>query len=183
MDGNSVRRQHQARKISAAHLADLATGLLGLGRSHPGLHLPVVCDQLVCDLEQHLQRRPQLHLRRDHCARDDDRDHHRRHRSVGRLGAVPVQHDSRGRHACRLQHRGRHRRLARNGVADRRDQRRADRLSGYPAVCGHAGHAVDRAESRDGRVQQHRGVPVRSGSRQAACSSVAAPCCSGSPTP
>ena len=130
-----------------------------------------------------LQRHPQLHLRRDHCARDDDRDHHRRHRSVGRFGAVPVQHDPRGRDACRLQHRGRHRRLARNGAADRRDQRRADRLSGYPAVCGHARHAVDRAQPRDGRLQQHRGVPVRSGSRQAACFSVAAPCCSGSPTP
>jgi len=57
-------------------------------------------------------------VRRDHRAGDDDCDHHRRHRSVGRLGAVPVQHDSRGRDACRLQHRGRHRRRAWNGVAD-----------------------------------------------------------------
>ena len=162
-DDNIKRAQ-----ISAAHLADLAAGLLGLGRGHPGLHFPVVCDQLVRDLEQPLQHHPQLHLRRDHRARHDDGDHHRRHRSVGRLGAVPVQHGPRGRDACRLQHRGRHRRLARHGAGDRRVQRRADRLSGYPAVCGHARHAVDRAQPGDGRLQQHRGVPVRPGPRQAA---------------
>ncbi len=40
-------------------------------------------------------------------------DHHRGHRPLGRLGAVPVQHGSRGGDACRLQYRGRHRRLAR----------------------------------------------------------------------
>ena len=36
--------------------------------------------------------------------------------SVGSV-LVPVQHDPRGRHACRLQHRGRHRRFARHRLA------------------------------------------------------------------
>ena len=49
----------------------------------------------------------------------------------------------------------------------RRHQRRADRLSRHSAIRGDARHAVDRAQPRDGRLQQHSGVPVRAGSRQA----------------
>ena len=71
-------------------------------------------------------------------------------------------------HACRLQHRGRHRRLDRHGAAHRRLQRHADRLSRLSALRGDARHAVDRAQPGDGRVQQHRGLPVRPRPRQAA---------------
>ena len=52
-------------------------------------------------------------------------------------------------------------------LRDRSLQRRADRLSGLPAVRRHARHAVDRAQPGDGRVQQYRRLSVRTGSRQA----------------
>ena len=51
-------------------------------------------------------------------------------------------------------------------LARRRLQRRADRLSRHAAVRGDAGHDVDRPQSRDGDVQQHGGVPVRSRPRR-----------------
>ena len=66
-----------------------------------------------------------------------------------------------GHHACRLQHRGRHRRLARHRARRRRLQRRADRLSRLSALRGDARHAVDRPQPGDGRLQQHRRLPVR----------------------
>ena len=73
------------------------------------LHLPVLRHRLLRHHEEPLQHHPQRHLRRDHRARHDAGHHHRRHRPVGRLGAVPVQHGPRRHHACRLRHRGRHR--------------------------------------------------------------------------
>ena len=136
----------------------------------PFRRLPVIRHQFLRHIEQSLQRHPQLHLCRGDRARHDDRDHHRRHRSLGRLGALPVQHDSRRRHACRLLHRGRHRGVAGDRAGDRRHQRRADRLSRDSAVRGDARHAVDRAQPGHGRLQQHRRVPVRSGPRQAVVS-------------
>ena len=142
--------------------------LLGADRRRPRLHLPVVCHRLLRDHEEPLQHHPQRHLRRDHRARHDAGDHHRRHRPVGRLGAVPVQHGAGGRHACRLQHRGRHRRVDRHRAAGRRLQRRADRLSRLSALRGDARHAVDRPQPGDGRLQQHGGLPVRARPRQAA---------------
>ena len=109
----SQQKQHRFRWLT---WLTSQPDLLGADRGHPGLRLPVVRDRLLRDLEEPLQHHPQRHLRRDHRARHDDGDHHRRHRPVGRLGAVPVQHGAGGRHACRLQHRGRHRRLDRHGA-------------------------------------------------------------------
>ena len=53
-------------------------------------------------------------------------------------------------------------------AAHRRLQRRADRLCGHAAFRGDARHAVHRAQPGDGRLQQHRRIPVRPRSRQAA---------------
>ena len=174
---------YQARKISGAVLAGIAPSFLGFARGMLCLYFPVFRDQFVRNLEQHFQCRPQLYLCRGHRAGHDDCDHYRRHRPIGRLGTLPVQHDSRRRHACRLQHRGRHRGIAWNGAADRRDQWRADRISGDPAVRRHARHAVDRTQPGDGRIQQHRRVPVRTRSRQAVVSRWRRAGCSGLPIP
>ena len=52
---------------------------------------------------------------------------------------------------------------------------------GIPPFVVTLGDAVDRPQPGDGRLQQHRRLPVRAGSRQAAFRSAAAPR-SGSPT-
>ena len=165
-----------------ALLAGVAPDLLGVPGARRRLHFSDLCDQFLRDPEQSLQHHPQLHLRRDHRARHDDRDHHRRHRSVGRLGALPLQHDSGRGHARRLQHRDRHRRCDRHGAARRRRQRRADRLCRHSAVCRDARHAVDRPIAGDGRLQQHRRVPVRPRPRQAPVPRRRRAVCSAFPT-
>ena len=85
-----------------------------------------------------------------------------------RLGALPLLHGAGGDHARGLQHLGRDRRLDRDRAGRRRLQRRPDRLSRLSALRGDARHAVDRAQPRDGAVEQHRGLPVRARPRQAA---------------
>ena len=129
-----------------------------------------ICDQFLRHPQQSVQHHAQFHLCRDHLARHDDRDHHRGHRSFGRLGALPLQHDSGRGHAQRLQHRDRHRRFDRHGAPRRRGQRSADRLCRHSAVRRHARHAVLRPIARDGRLQQHRRFPVRPRSCQASVS-------------
>ena len=166
-----------------AELDHLAPDLLGADRGGARLHLPVIRHRQLRHLEQSLQRHAQLHLRRGDRARHDHRHHHRRHRSLGRLGALPLQHGAGGNDACRLLDRGRHRRLARHGARHRRGQRRPHRLCRHAALRGDARHAVDRPQPRHGRLQQHRRVPVRPRSRQAAGRSAAAPSSSASPTP
>ena len=126
-------------------------------------------DRRLRDAEEPLQHHPQRHLRRHHRARHDDGDHHRRHRPVGRLGALPVQHGAR-RSRCMpaTASRSASPPRSRTALRRRRLQRRADRLSRLSALRGDARHAVDRAQPGDGRLQQHRGLPVRARPRQAA---------------
>ena len=69
--------------------------LLGLHRRDRGLRLSVVRHRRLRHDEEPLQHHPQRHLRRHHRARHDAGHHHRRHRPLGRLGALPVLHGAR----------------------------------------------------------------------------------------
>ena len=139
--------------------------VLGSGRRHPRLHLPVLCHRLLRDDEEPLQHHPQRHFRRDHCAWHDAGHHHRRHRPVGWLGALPC-----SMVLAVVMHAGYSIEVgiaASIGTAllDRGFQRDPDCLSRLSTFRGHARHAVDRAQPGDGRIQQHGRLPVRTGSR------------------
>ena len=143
-------------------------GALGPRRDRGRVPVPLLRHRRFRHGEELLQHHAKLHLRRDHRARHDRRDHHRGHRPVGRLGAVPVQHGAGGDDACRLGHRGGDRRRDRHGARGRRLQRGADRLFRLPVLRGDARDAVGRAQPGDGRVEQHRRLPVRARPREAA---------------
>ena len=101
--------------------------------------------------------------------------------SVGSV-LVPVQHGA-GRHdACRLRHRGRHRRRDRHCPDHRRLQRRADRLSRLSALRRDARHAVDRAAAWRWSPPATRWFSSSAPITTSCWRSAAAPGCSASPT-
>ena len=96
-----------------------------------------------------------------HRARHDRGDHHRRHRSLGRLRPLPDRHGRRHDDERRLLDLGGAAGRARRCSHHRRRERGPDRLCRHAAFRGHARHDVAGEKRCDGDVEQHDGVRLR----------------------